>query len=252
MIIFLTTTPTIFLLTVTTYIQAASDGGELKTYHIFYNSLRLLLVKFLQLILHTTDADRRLDRIGLDWMCNDTRNNQELLVDNVDVDGKYSHQRALKLRPEDLTVEEGSSLLQTNEEHKDLEYKPKHHRSSQKTGKKIFEFLRRPRITNTSLLVGLAVLSFFSSFSELTITSDAFPVRSSVSTANSRFIESKKMRGSSSLPPSTLSKATTRLQAQTETCRFITNKMCPFAQKAWICIEAAKVPYKMEQVRVYF
>ena len=211
---------------------------------IFYNSLRLLLVKFI--ILHITDAESRLD-----WMCNNTRNDREILVDNVDVDGKFSHQRSLELRPEDLTVEEGSSLLQINEEHQDLEYNCKHHRSSQKTDKKLFEFLRRPRITNTSLLVVLAVLSSFSSFSEPTITSEAFSFGSSIDTASSRFMKYKKMRGSSLLSSSNPSKATTRLQAQTETCRFITNKMCPFAQKAWICIEAANLQYKMEQVCMY-
>jgi len=32
---------------------------------------------------------------------------------------------------------------------------------------------------------------------------------------------------------------------------FVTNKMCPFAQKAWIALEAADVPYKLEQVSLY-
>mmetsp|Transcript_18838 Transcript_18838/g.33204 ORF Transcript_18838/g.33204 Transcript_18838/m.33204 type:complete len:242 (+) Transcript_18838:44-769(+) len=34
-------------------------------------------------------------------------------------------------------------------------------------------------------------------------------------------------------------------------CRFVTNKMCPFAQKAWIALEAANANYKLEQVSLY-
>ncbi|KAG7341549.1 glutathione S-transferase, C-terminal domain containing protein [Nitzschia inconspicua] len=34
-------------------------------------------------------------------------------------------------------------------------------------------------------------------------------------------------------------------------CRFITNKMCPFAQKAWIALEAAGAKYNLEQVSLY-
>jgi len=33
--------------------------------------------------------------------------------------------------------------------------------------------------------------------------------------------------------------------------RFITNKMCPFAQKAWIALECTQTPYKLEQVSLY-
>ncbi|KAL7572684.1 hypothetical protein ACA910_008959 [Epithemia clementina (nom. ined.)] len=33
--------------------------------------------------------------------------------------------------------------------------------------------------------------------------------------------------------------------------RFITNKMCPFAQKVWIALEKSKVPYKLEQISLY-
>jgi glutathione S-transferase len=32
---------------------------------------------------------------------------------------------------------------------------------------------------------------------------------------------------------------------------FVTNKMCPFAQKVWIALEAADVSYKLEQVSLY-
>jgi glutathione S-transferase len=32
---------------------------------------------------------------------------------------------------------------------------------------------------------------------------------------------------------------------------FVTNKMCPFAQKAWIALEAADISYKLEQVSLY-
>lgn len=33
--------------------------------------------------------------------------------------------------------------------------------------------------------------------------------------------------------------------------RFITNKMCPFAQKAWIALEASNADYTLEQVSLY-
>jgi len=33
--------------------------------------------------------------------------------------------------------------------------------------------------------------------------------------------------------------------------RFITNKMCPFAQKSWVALECAEVPYRLEEVSLY-
>jgi len=33
--------------------------------------------------------------------------------------------------------------------------------------------------------------------------------------------------------------------------RFVTNKMCPYAQKAWIALEASKTEYKMEEISLY-
>jgi|EP00970_Alexandrium_tamarense_P012072 glutathione S-transferase len=33
--------------------------------------------------------------------------------------------------------------------------------------------------------------------------------------------------------------------------QFITNKRCPFAQKAWIALEASKLPYQMREVSLY-
>ena len=33
--------------------------------------------------------------------------------------------------------------------------------------------------------------------------------------------------------------------------RFITNKMCPFAQKVWCALEASQTPYEMEEIRLY-
>lgn len=33
--------------------------------------------------------------------------------------------------------------------------------------------------------------------------------------------------------------------------RFVTNKMCPFAQKAWIALEVSKTPYELEEVSLY-
>ena len=33
--------------------------------------------------------------------------------------------------------------------------------------------------------------------------------------------------------------------------RFITNKMCPYAQKAWIALELSKTPYRLEEVSLY-
>ena len=37
----------------------------------------------------------------------------------------------------------------------------------------------------------------------------------------------------------------------TTNVRFITNKMCPFAQKAWIALEVADINYTLEQVSLY-
>lgn len=36
-----------------------------------------------------------------------------------------------------------------------------------------------------------------------------------------------------------------------KSARFITNKMCPFAQKAWIALEASGADYSLEQVSLY-
>lgn len=33
--------------------------------------------------------------------------------------------------------------------------------------------------------------------------------------------------------------------------RFITNRACPFAQKAWLALESASVPYKLEEISLY-
>lgn len=33
--------------------------------------------------------------------------------------------------------------------------------------------------------------------------------------------------------------------------RFVTNKMCPFAQKAWIALEVTKAPYEMTEISLY-
>mmetsp|Transcript_27241 Transcript_27241/g.33390 ORF Transcript_27241/g.33390 Transcript_27241/m.33390 type:complete len:256 (-) Transcript_27241:350-1117(-) len=33
--------------------------------------------------------------------------------------------------------------------------------------------------------------------------------------------------------------------------RFVTNKMCPFAQKAWIALECSETPFKMEEISLY-
>ncbi len=33
--------------------------------------------------------------------------------------------------------------------------------------------------------------------------------------------------------------------------RFITNKMCPFAQKTWLALECSQIPYKMEEISLY-
>ena len=37
----------------------------------------------------------------------------------------------------------------------------------------------------------------------------------------------------------------------TPEARFITNTMCPFAQKAWLALECAGVPYKLEEISLY-
>jgi len=37
----------------------------------------------------------------------------------------------------------------------------------------------------------------------------------------------------------------------TKSAQFITNKMCPFAQKAWISLEASQTPYVLKEVSLY-
>jgi glutathione S-transferase len=45
--------------------------------------------------------------------------------------------------------------------------------------------------------------------------------------------------------------ATFALRQSPSSTRFVTNKMCPFAQKAWIALEVCKAPYEMEEVSLY-
>eukprot|EP00527_Entomoneis_sp_CCMP2396_P005511 CAMPEP_0198141394 /NCGR_PEP_ID=MMETSP1443-20131203/4414_1 /TAXON_ID=186043 /ORGANISM="Entomoneis sp., Strain CCMP2396" /LENGTH=283 /DNA_ID=CAMNT_0043804135 /DNA_START=390 /DNA_END=1242 /DNA_ORIENTATION=+ len=40
-------------------------------------------------------------------------------------------------------------------------------------------------------------------------------------------------------------------QTTTTTTRFVTNKMCPFAQKAWIALETRQVPFEMQEISLY-
>lgn len=35
------------------------------------------------------------------------------------------------------------------------------------------------------------------------------------------------------------------------TTQFVTNKMCPFAQKAWIALEVSQAPYEMKEISLY-
>lgn len=41
------------------------------------------------------------------------------------------------------------------------------------------------------------------------------------------------------------------VQQAPATTKFVTNKMCPFAQKVWIALEAAGAPYEMAEVGLY-
>lgn len=41
------------------------------------------------------------------------------------------------------------------------------------------------------------------------------------------------------------------LQQAPASTRLVTNKMCPFAQKVWIALEAAEAPYELEEVALY-
>ncbi|CAB9509577.1 S-transferase DHAR2 [Seminavis robusta] len=40
-------------------------------------------------------------------------------------------------------------------------------------------------------------------------------------------------------------------QQAPQTTKFVTNKMCPFAQKVWIALEASGAPYELEEVSLY-
>ena len=51
-----------------------------------------------------------------------------------------------------------------------------------------------------------------------------------------------------SILSTTMGKKTEKLQPS---ILFVTNKMCPFAQKAWIVLEATKIPYKVKHVSLY-
>lgn len=41
------------------------------------------------------------------------------------------------------------------------------------------------------------------------------------------------------------------LQNSPAATRLVTNKMCPFAQKAWIALECASTPYELEEISLY-
>lgn len=41
------------------------------------------------------------------------------------------------------------------------------------------------------------------------------------------------------------------LKQSPSSTRFITNTMCPFAQKAWLALEVSKLPYEMEEISLY-
>lgn len=38
---------------------------------------------------------------------------------------------------------------------------------------------------------------------------------------------------------------------ESSSVRLVTNKMCPFAQKAWLALECSQIPYKMEEISLY-
>lgn len=57
--------------------------------------------------------------------------------------------------------------------------------------------------------------------------------------------------GSAAVDSLTLTMKGGPTSAKASSLLFVTNKMCPFAQKAWIALEAAEVPYKFEQVSLY-
>jgi len=41
------------------------------------------------------------------------------------------------------------------------------------------------------------------------------------------------------------------LQAAAKSTQFITNKRCPFAQKAWIALESSDTAYEMKEIGLY-
>mmetsp|Transcript_16619 Transcript_16619/g.38035 ORF Transcript_16619/g.38035 Transcript_16619/m.38035 type:complete len:258 (+) Transcript_16619:3-776(+) len=49
----------------------------------------------------------------------------------------------------------------------------------------------------------------------------------------------------------TMKTASSASSGKASSLLFVTNKMCPFAQKAWIALEAAEIPYKFEQISLY-
>ena len=48
-----------------------------------------------------------------------------------------------------------------------------------------------------------------------------------------------------------MSSSSFALQAAAKSTQFITNKRCPFAQKAWIALESSDTSYDMKEIGLY-
>ena len=48
-----------------------------------------------------------------------------------------------------------------------------------------------------------------------------------------------------------MSSSSSTLQAAAKSTQFITNKRCPFAQKAWIALESSDTAYDMKEIGLY-
>lgn len=50
---------------------------------------------------------------------------------------------------------------------------------------------------------------------------------------------------------STVLSATSGISTDTKQIQFITNKRCPYAQKAWVALESSNCPYEMREISLY-
>ena len=95
----------------------------------------------------------------------------------------------------------------------------------------------------------IAVLLSLLSGSPTTSSVQGLLVQNHISAKPSLCISIRKL---SPMTSSKMKHSTTKLSAKSSAdTQFITNKMCPYAQKAWIALESSGIPYDMREVSLY-